>query len=889
MIDAHTHINSLFTWPADYVERYDAFKGKIDGKCIRSLTSDGMGKFLVELNSKMYLEEAFVPEILSLRKQQRNGSLDDNEERRLRDLEILWLLDRKQRSGINRREQRRSDELREEQRQHESQGETSTSYIPSLIIASTMDMEFAYFDENIRALTTDEALPTPQITLRWDHQIREIEQVVHEYPLRIFPLFSYDPRRYRLSDNDIGGDGDYSPWDKPFQRIAGSGNHSAIWLGFEMNPFLGFRPFDELYMPLLLRFYEKCERNNFPILTHCAPDAITTHKAELYKRSDEDKNIIKKRISWVSSIISLDEGEWREIENFEINNEDINHRRRMVSEFYPLSLNEREWRWLGSDIEKIGITTGDCQNSCGGYSEKCRGQQRGCIPESSIYAGKENIIDNSEEEAEERNHFYKYYGHPQNWNPVLERFPKLHLCFAGFGGNSEWKHESMKKWAMSTRCVAICHACVHPACKGRDIWLLPPREIIRSMILLACKYPNVYIDMSGLDISDDYIKKGLKKLLPVLKHKLIFGSNWYLTNISNRNVEYGRYCYEFKRFFDEFDGERRIYGNDNVTVGESWERVSLINPWLYYALTDDKIRNISSALGTSGSTAEEKILELNNTILTNKINELEYDISGEIIPPGKHFCFIHAETVTDEQTNTSEMRRVGGSNRFSDPLFEKTLRIIKDINEQNMNLTRPSLSMDKIAIEGLKAINEISKYYYCEISVAIYKNRHNERCYLDIETMIYGTEKYVDALKSRERTKGDTVAFIHTHVIDKDFFFSGTDYRSSFENKVPLYMKNVYSDEIFWRTDPLSMHEEPLKDRPVGLMGPSLPTHPINREYEYEIVDEYDPGLFNAFEIRNIENRLRNIGNTKVEIRVLKDNIFNGRQRTIKISERRNP
>jgi putative chitinase len=396
-------------------------------------------------------------------------------------------------------------------------GNSNKKGIPSLIVASTMDMGLAHLDGYNGVVIGGIKAPTQC----WEDQIKDAETAVVANPLRLFPLFSYDPRRYRRPsgyhlekghyNNDIyknlqfpkdyrfGDDNACKPWDDPFKYIIGSDDLSSIkksWLGFSMNPQLGFRPFDELcaYLP---EFYEKCQDKQIPILAHCTPDGITTHEAEAYESFDEKNRIDREKKS-----------------------------------------KERHKRMKRENKEVL-------------YSNKYQGT-------------KDIIVDDPK-----LNHFHNNYGHPRNWIPVLKHYQRLRLCFAGFGGNSEWQHDDMSKWA------------------GLDVTLIP-RRWIRCIIKLT-QYENVYADISGLDIDNDIVRIRLQRMLSLvhrghkgiehLKYKLMFGSGWYLTG-----RDYGEYCRRFKELFNSVD-----------VSGKLWERVSLVNTWLFY----DKIpklvkdRNVS--------------------------------------------------------------------------------------------------------------------------------------------------------------------------------------------------------------------------------------------------------------------------------------------------------
>jgi len=166
-------------------------------------------------------------------------------------------------------------------------------------------------------------------------------------------------------------------------------------------------------------------------------------------------------------------------------------------------------------------------------------------------------------------------------------------CLAGFGGNSEWR---LAEWSS-------------------DSAEIPTRQWLRVIIKLSARYKNVYADISGLNIYDEKIRDGLLELLKLiqddkdngfkhLKYKLIFGSGWYSTYLTDaasggKSVDgrdsvkhsYGNYCREFKKLFDMADKD----GN-----GELWEYVSLFNPWNFYGLSKDKIDIIRRELSIDG-------------------------------------------------------------------------------------------------------------------------------------------------------------------------------------------------------------------------------------------------------------------------------------------------
>jgi hypothetical protein len=267
----------------------------IDGINIRQHSTPVLGGLLVGLNSRMYNEDnADNPDLLMKDVGEMSGIKE----------EIRELLNGRRRESItNRKERERLDELEKKEKALMKGRDFNRKDIPSLIIAPMMDMEFAHFGGYNGELiyqhdkATNKAFykkygqpvylddDTVLMFKNWSRQISDVEAAVVSNPLRLFPLFSYDPRRYRLPDEKSPGDKGCAAWDKPFARIVGCDDSDAnvkkVWLGFSMNPFLGFRPFDE-YCEHLPRFYKKCADNNIPILAHCAPEGFVAYDVDEY-------------------------------------------------------------------------------------------------------------------------------------------------------------------------------------------------------------------------------------------------------------------------------------------------------------------------------------------------------------------------------------------------------------------------------------------------------------------------------------------------------------------------------------------------------------------------------------------------------------------------------
>jgi hypothetical protein len=526
MIDANAYHSSRITWPSEltYVQengRFKSLKEVIEEKFpyySQGLPTVEMGDELVDINTEMYNQD--------------NGVVS------FQDGKIVDEPDKKD--------------------------------IPSLIIATTMDMEFAHINGYNGEVISCKATSDFEI---WEKQIEDTEKATASNPLRLFSLYCYDPRRNRLPNDDSPGENICRRWDEPFGGIVGckdpANEFNKIWLGFYMNPFLGFRPFDE-FCEHLPDFYEKCAKEEIPILAHCASGGIVARNA-VDVGSTKTYPITTYRIFDKIKIIER-------LKKSKKRNERLN---------------------LPDDQKKL------------------------C---SDWYRSKNDVGDTGEEfsvDDTDLDHFRANYGHPRNWIPVLKCFPGLRLCLAGFGGNSEWQHESMTKWTHDDKNYG-----------------LPPREWIRCIIQLT-RDNNVYADISGLNIYDHRVRFALRKMLRLiqnlkndediknepddnnnkfkhLKYKLIFGSGWYFTYLMDMSYStesfqhnYRDYCREFKILFDEVD-----------PTGEFWERVSLINPWKFYGLSKEKIEKWYETLDANQEVDREMLKKMKNVFYDSKGCEL---------------------------------------------------------------------------------------------------------------------------------------------------------------------------------------------------------------------------------------------------------------------------
>ncbi len=109
------------------------------------------------------------------------------------------------------------------------------------------------------------------------------------------------------------------------------------------------------------------------------------------------------------------------------------------------------------------------------------------------------------------------YTDPDNYQYLLHKFPDLKLNLAHFGGNDEWE-----KYLQNTIVDN----------DGEVNWFTKVCNLIKE-------HPNVYSDVSYTMFSKKLISL-LKVILqdPVLKNKILFGSDFYMTEIEESEREF---------------------------------------------------------------------------------------------------------------------------------------------------------------------------------------------------------------------------------------------------------------------------------------------------------------------------------------------------------------
>jgi predicted TIM-barrel fold metal-dependent hydrolase len=124
----------------------------------------------------------------------------------------------------------------------------------------------------------------------WVKQLKYTELAALKYPLKLLPMFHYDPRRWQFKGNAV-----------PFSMVEGAsqeGELGGLCLGFKMYTAQGYRPWDVKRLPILKDFYAECCRKRIPVLNHCTPAGAPTFDQDEYyyftHPNDTDEDSLRK-------------------------------------------------------------------------------------------------------------------------------------------------------------------------------------------------------------------------------------------------------------------------------------------------------------------------------------------------------------------------------------------------------------------------------------------------------------------------------------------------------------------------------------------------------------------------------------------------------------------
>jgi predicted TIM-barrel fold metal-dependent hydrolase len=118
---------------------------------------------------------------------------------------------------------------------------------------------------------------------------------------------------------------------------------------------------------------------------------------------------------------------------------------------------------------------------------------------------------------------------PYAWESVLKKHPNLTLCLAHFGGDTFWDEKE------NSNCKRY----------WEDLHNLDPENWIAGFLHLMTTYKNFYVDLAYFLFKPSmavYFKKALE-YAPIIKERILFGTDWWLVTKEGKYSEngYGKY------------------------------------------------------------------------------------------------------------------------------------------------------------------------------------------------------------------------------------------------------------------------------------------------------------------------------------------------------------
>ena len=147
--------------------------------------------------------------------------------------------------------------------------------------------------------------------------------------------------------------------------------------------------------------------------------------------------------------------------------------------------------------------------------------------------------------------FSHYFTEPQNYIPILKKFPNLKICLAHFGGNSEWDSYLEKEWDPNKTDV-------EKSWVSQIVEMMENYDNLYTDISYTAFHSDRYFPLLGIFLSNDKIKK-----------QIMFGSDFYMVErekFSEREVALKvRYALGEKKFkMIAYTNVNRFLGINNV-------------------------------------------------------------------------------------------------------------------------------------------------------------------------------------------------------------------------------------------------------------------------------------------------------------------------------------
>jgi hypothetical protein len=404
----------------------------------------------------------------------------------------------------------------------------------------------------------------------WRRQRRLTEAAAVRHPLRLLPMYHYEPRRYITEDPHF-----------PFTQVA-TPSQAGIYIGFKMYSSQGYMPSEtttagQKIASIMEGYFSRCAREQIPIMTHCTPAGFYTHQRPLYidlapeqvresyRRPDRKTLRNKDRMKYFKDHFVHPEA-WRPV--LERNPSlrlclahfasDSRLWEDAVADFDKPSLSSKQLHELDMDLEKLRLLY--LQNA----SEHGPGQ---------VYV-------------------------PYNDKQFLD---------------IAWTHpDFVKKYGTYVK-------------PSMDLdGILYAKGWVRSIVELCLKYENFYTDLSYLPLWEE-LKNGqfywnvladILKKYPKMEDHIMFGTDWYLIQASK--IKYKEW---FSRTIEALQEVQKALGRPV----DLFHKFAIVNPLKFYRLEEicDKLKagfvaRIEQEQGINQSRAKSELEERYLTLVRVK-------------------------------------------------------------------------------------------------------------------------------------------------------------------------------------------------------------------------------------------------------------------------------
>jgi hypothetical protein len=467
----------------------------------------------------------------------------------------------------------------------------------------------------------------------WDEQVLNTKIACAEHPLRLIPMYHYEPRRFSVwtGQETSFEQASLSPkWKEPFAQLA-TKSQAGMFAGFKMYTSQGYQPMDPR-VPSLAEFFKACADESIPIMTHCTPSGHFTHERRIFIDLDP---------AAASKLSQRDKDDYaaaREKRNKYLDEKERFTRAEKAFDDYcrehGLPLDPYLYQSTGvlapelpgpplPNDPEYWKAYSEYEDSRAAFDEAGEAYERAArsirlhedMAARLVRAGGNN--QKMEEDPPLRLKYFKEkYLHPEAWRPLLEKHNKLRLCLAHFASDAcIWWH--------------YFHGEKDPCMDLDDVSY--EKNWVQSIVELCTNesYENFYTDLSYLPLMDPMkpfprrsesetaaLKKMEKKEMlpfhwqglakackqPGMLKKIMFGTDWYMILASKTG--YAKWHKEALEGLALVEKELKLPRKVNL-----FYQFAVVNPMRFYRIpliAENLVKGIEDFISKAPMTEQEK-------------------------------------------------------------------------------------------------------------------------------------------------------------------------------------------------------------------------------------------------------------------------------------------